>query len=109
MSEEAGQATRDDPLPLLRNHCHQKWVWEFLKHNYSLIHDFFVNIYFLLYLQQFLSSGPLLWILGQSQFDKVVEVVCPVVQKKRKKKTRESMSQKWSLKKTKNPAEEGSE
>lgn len=47
----------------------------------------FLSIYiFLLYLQQFLSCGPLLWILGQSQFDKVVEVVCPVVQKKRKKK-----------------------
>lgn len=68
---------------------------------------FFVNIYFLLYLQQFLSCGPLLWILGQSQFDKVVEVVCPVVQKK-KGKTRESMSQKWGLK-NKHPAEEGSE
>lgn len=77
---------RDDPLPRRRNHCHQKWVWVFLKYNYSLIHDFFVNIYFLLYLQQFLSCGPLLWILGQSQFDKVVEVVCPVVQKKKKKK-----------------------
>lgn len=36
----------------------------------------------LLHLQQLLGCRPLFWILGQSQFDKVVEIVCPVVQKK---------------------------
>lgn len=29
-------------------------------------------------LQEFLSCGPLLWVLGQGEFDKMVEVICPV-------------------------------
>lgn len=47
-------------------------------------YSYYTFILFLLHLQQFLSCGPLLWILGQRQFDKVVEVVCPVAQKKGK-------------------------
>lgn len=45
---------------------------------------------FIAHLQQFLSCGPLLWILGQGQFDKMVEVVRPVVQQREKDKTREN-------------------
>lgn len=38
------------------------------------------------HLQQFLSGGPLLWVLGQGQFDKMVKVVCPAVQQREKDK-----------------------
>lgn len=37
---------------------------------------------FVAYLQQFLSCGPLLWVLCQSKFDKMVEVVCPAAQQR---------------------------
>lgn len=77
-----------DPPPLRRynfNHYKIKCMHAFYFEIQSTVIMHFFFIFLLLHLQQFLGRGPLLWILGQRQFDKVVEVVCPVAQKKGKR------------------------